>query len=124
MFSSPQRLAELSARDDEHSKIGGARGAQFGGDGFARGELAGVSFEPGGERVCRAVGAGQNARREVGLQDIEIVDQGLYRGFLPRRFGRQAARGIAQLVEREAGADAVKCPAIRAASGCGTPAVA
>src|SRR6266568_5152618 len=78
VFSSPPRLAELSARDDEHSKIGGARGAQFGGDGFARGELAGVSFEPGGERVCRAVGAGQNARREVGLQDIEIVDQGLY----------------------------------------------
>src|SRR5258708_2440575 len=72
VFWSPQRLAELSARDDEHSKIGGARAAQFGGDGFGRGELAGMGFQPGGERVGRAIGARKNTRREVSLQNIEI----------------------------------------------------
>src|SRR5437016_1642920 len=83
----PQRLAELSARDDEHSKIGGARGAQFGGDGVGRGELAGMGIEPGGERVGGAIRANgvrsQHARGEVGLEDVEIVDQGLDRGLLP-----------------------------------------
>src|SRR6266699_3659097 len=96
MLFSPQRLAELSARDDEHSKIGGARGAQFGGDGVDRGELAG-----------RAIRAGQHARGEVGLEDIEVVDQGLDRGLLPGRLCRQMARGIAQLVESKTGADPV-----------------
>ncbi len=45
---------------------------------------------------------------DVGLQRVEIVDQGVHRRFLPGRLGGQPAGGGAQRVERETGADAVE----------------
>ena len=105
---SAQHLAQLAGGDDEHRKIGGAGGAHIGGDRVSRGKFSGMRLHPDGERVGHAVSALQDPLGEIGLQRVEILDQGRGGGLLPGGLRRQAARHIAQFVEGEAGADPVK----------------